>query len=240
MRRLFSPVAPVAIVAALTCGLVTERARAAHVEDSVGKATPTAADDESRFVPVIAGNLGTVDASRRLGFSLDASIDLLARRTFGAIGIAAGLRPHYERFSLGQSDDLGCHGSSVGPCADGSALHFSQTTANAFSLEIPFIAELRSARKSGFVPFIGAAPWLVYLRATEHAQGHLPRTEAVETSASHTFLTLHAFAGLAVYVTERSSLIARVGYRFAPYEELPGGRATVGGESVSVGYRVEL
>lgn len=229
-----------ALLVFVACGSVTTSTLAEQGEDSVGKAASVSAEDPSRFVPLVAGNIGGVGASRRLGFSLDVSLDLLARRTFGPIAIAAGLRPHYERFALGHSDDLGCHGSNVGPCADGSALHISQTTANAFGLEVPFIAELRSTRRIGFVPFVGAAPWLVYLRATEHAQGFLPRTEGIETSASHAFLTLHAFAGVAVYMSDRSALVARVGYRFAPYEDLPGGRATVGGESVSLGYRVEL
>jgi hypothetical protein len=214
-------------------------APSAHAQDD-GKTSEDAPTDPNGFVPLVGGSVGFVDGSRRVGFSADVALDLLVRRTFGAVGLVTGLRPHFERFGLGKSDDYDCAGSVAGPCASGSTLYLSHTAANAFSLEVPLAAELRSGRKSGFVPFVGVSPWLVHLRSSERAKGILPDTTTTTTDASNTFFALGAFAGVNIYVNKTASITLRAGWRFAPDLALPGGSASVRGESVSIGYRVEL
>lgn len=219
--------------------LVTFVSASAFAQDDASKPSASPPPEEpTRFL--VGGNVGFVDASRRLGPSLDLSLDLLVRKSFGAFRFITGLRPHYERFGLGHSDDLTCSGSSSEACGSGSTLYLSQTSAHAASLEVPFIAELRTSPKNPFIPFVGVSPWVVYLRSTERARGLMPSTDAYEASASNAFLTLGAFAGVNVQISKSSSFIARAGFRFAPYEDIPGGRSSVRGEMVSVGYRVEL
>lgn len=223
-----------AIVTALT---VTSTASA---QDDTSKPPATTEESPKGWTPLMGANVGFVDASRRLGFSVDVALDLLVRKRFGAVGFVTGLRPHYERFGLGHSDDMTCSGATQEACGAGSPLFLSQTTAHAASLEVPFVAELYAAKKPVFIPYIGVSPWLVWLRATETTRGAAASTTAYENTASSTFLALGVFGGLSIPTSKSSSLVARVGFRFAPYDEIPGGRASVRGESVSIGYRVEL
>lgn len=212
----------------------------AHAEADTSKPSASVAPEPTGFVPIVGGSVGFVDGTRRLGFSLDASLELLVRKGFGPIALVTGLRPHYERFGLGHSDDVDCAGGLAGPCAGGSALYLSHTDGHAASLEVPVFAELRSGRKSNFVPFVGVSPWLVHLRSNERARGILPETGVVNTAQSNTFLTLGTFVGVSIYVSQTASFVLRAGYRFAPSLDLAGGTSSVRGESVSIGYRVEL
>jgi hypothetical protein len=203
-------------------------------------APPAEQSDRRDTVPVIGGHIGFVDGSRRLGPSLDLSAHFGIRKSFGSFGFGIGLRPHYERFGVGHSDDHTCNGDTTGGCAGGSMLYISQTFANAFSLEVPITAELRSGYKT-IVPFLGVAPWISYMRATETERPLMPTRDLVETSSSSTFPGLGAFGGATVPLSQHGNLTARAGYRFMGFkDDVAGGRASMGGPFFNIGYMHDL
>lgn len=191
-------------------------------------------------IPTLGANVGFIDASRRLGPSFDLSLHVGVKRSFGPVALGVGLRPHWERFAIGYSDDLSCDGKPNAACGSGSVLYLSQTTANALSLEIPFIADLNALRFRAVTPFVGVAPWLSYVRATEQARGLVPTTEMSETSTSHTFFGVGVFGGLAAKLSDHGRLVVRFGYRYMPYADMAGHRSSLRGELASIGYLHEL
>lgn len=222
-------------VAPLAFLFVTAVTTAAAAEDAT-TAPPPAAPSKS-LAPLLGLHLGTVATGRHLGQSLDLAIDVGVRKRFGTFAFVTGLRPHYERYALGLSRDLGCAGANASACAAGSAVYRTQTNAHALGLEIPLMLEYQNKTVT---PFLGLSPSVVWLSATERQQGLLPRAEPIESNGSKAFLALSAFGGLAVPIGSHGSFAARVGYRFAPSADLPGGNASIRGVLASIGYVHEL
>ncbi len=149
------------------------------------------------------------------------------------MGVVAGLRPHYERYGLGKSEDKNCLGQTV-PVCNNVSVYRSNNTAHALGAEIPIKLEYHT--EHDWIPFIGIGPGVIWMSATEKAQGLVPRTEAVEASASKTFFAFSAFLGLGVPIGEHGSFTMLGGYRFAPTVDVPGGAESLRGAIGSIGY----
>jgi hypothetical protein len=222
-------------LAAVGCCLaITART---HAADAPAAEAPP--PERKGLVPLLGASIGTVDATRRLGFSFDLAIDALVRKRFGKVGILTGLRPHYERYALGRTDDRSCVYEPSPACGGNTFVYQSSTTANALSLELPLMLEYYAS--ASWTPFVGVSGSALWLNAKERARPAVPEArEAVETSGSKTFAMFAMFVGVQARIGTAGAVIARAGFRFAGYADLPGGSASPRGEMLSIGYVHEL
>lgn len=223
------------LLAVVGSSLFTRGARAAETPAEPAETPPKA------LAPVVGASLGTVVATRRLGFSLGVAIDVLLRKRFAnsKFAFVTGLRPGYDRYALGPNDDRSCVYDAGPACGGNTFVYASQTTGHVLSLELPLIVEYQSG--GAFAPFLGVSGSALWLRASERAQALNPRVEeAIDTSASKLFGALSIFAGVGAKVGKHGSITARFGYRFARSADLPGGNASLRGEIFSFGYQHEL
>ncbi len=212
-------------------------APAAAAADSVSSQGQKKEQDPEALRPTLGLHAGSGVATHRLGPSLDLSLDFSLQKLFGAVLVSGGLRPHYERFGIGESAIVSCEG--IESCG-GSAIARSQSSAHVASLEVPFVAEL-PVTATTFNPFVGVAPSFGYMRSTETRQGLVPNGNTTDVTDSRTYFAFSAFGGGAIKITDRGSFVVRVGYRFAPmFDDLPGGAASLRGVIASIGYRVVL
>lgn len=200
--------------------------------------TALAADGETAkppkdFAPLLGASIAGAATGDHLGPGFSFGVDAGFRKRFGAWAVVASVRPFYERFGLGKSEDKNCLGQTATVCANNS-VYRSNNTAHALGAEIPLKLEYHT--EHDWIPFIGVAPGFMWFNATEKSQGLVPRTEAIEETASKTFLTLNTFLGLGVPIGEHGSFTLRGGYRFAPTVVVPGGAESVRGVVGSIGY----
>jgi hypothetical protein len=221
---------------ARTLGLVVAVLAVAPNAVAADEAAPSNEPLE-RLHPAVGVNAGAVVASPRLGAGFDASLNVSIRKPLGSVIVSAGLQPHYERYAFGESALVSC--TTADACGNSVAVS-SQASANVFNLEIPLVLEL-PLKVIALHPFLGVSPSFGYARLTESRQTESPRGASREESVSHSFLTFAAFGGGAISFSDRTALLFRIGYRFAPtFDDVPGGSASLRGMLASLGVRVVL